>query len=184
MFLFRLGRCTATSRKNDPRMSLSRPSHISGCPSSLLFSLFIRECHGEWFAQDWLHRHSVCEPFLWGPWPWRKGPLSGVNPPENNHHAPHKSAPNSAYPGAFGPLSPGPDCRVVVSDAPRQTPPCLQRTTLLQWAMPNRALHGLENDFAPQHCAAPSSAAINRTQRGSSSKAALSDRAPGRLTVC
>ena len=78
MFLFRLGRCTATSRKNDPRMSLSRPSHISGCPSSPLFSLFIRECHGEWFAQDWLHRHSVCEPFLWGPWPWRKGPQPGL----------------------------------------------------------------------------------------------------------
>jgi len=46
--------------------------------------------------------------------------LRGLFLAQNNHHAPHNSAPNSISSGAFGAFSPGHDCRVGVSDAHRQ----------------------------------------------------------------
>lgn len=76
-----------------------------------------RESAGEWFAADWLHRHSVCEPSLRGLGPWGKGPIPGLFSAKKNHHAAHKSPLDSAHPAAFGEHSPGRDGRVVVSDA-------------------------------------------------------------------
>jgi hypothetical protein len=47
-------------------------------------------------------------------------PFHGLFGAQNDHHAAHNSALNSTNSVASGAFSPGPDCRVVVSDAHRE----------------------------------------------------------------
>ena len=75
-----------------------------------------------------LLRHSVCEPSLRGPEPWRKGPISGLILAENNHHAPQKLPLDLAHPAYFGAYSLGHDGRVVVSEDVDKTLTHLRRT--------------------------------------------------------
>jgi hypothetical protein len=67
--------------------------------------------------ESWSVRQPVCEFFLQAPMRRERSPFHGLYRTQKNHHAAHKWALNSANCGAFGALSPGHDCRVVVSDA-------------------------------------------------------------------